>query len=64
MKYYDFEDLYIGLKEEFEVVLTDDKMQKFKDISGDENPLHTNEELALKKGMLGKVVYGMLTSSF
>ena len=53
MKYYDFEDLYIGLKEEFEVVLTDDKMQKFKDISGDENPLHTNEELALKKGMLG-----------
>ena len=64
MKYYDFEDLYIGLKEEFEVVLTDDKMQKFKDISGDDNPLHSNEELALKKGMLGKVVYGMLTSSF
>ena len=64
MKYYDIEDLYIGLKEEFEVVLTDDKIQKFKDISGDENPLHTNEELALKKGMLGKVVYGMLTSSF
>ena len=32
MKYYDFEDLYIGLKEEFEIVLTKDKMLKFKDI--------------------------------
>lgn len=64
MKYYNFEDLYIGLKEEFEIVLTADKLEKFKEISGDENPLHTNEEFALKKGMLGKVVYGMLTSSF
>ncbi len=64
MKYYNFEDLYIGLKEDFEVVLTVDKMEKFKDISGDDNPLHTNEEFALKKGMLGKVVYGMLISSF
>ena len=64
MKYYNFEDLYIGLKEDFEVVLTVDKMEKFKDISGDDNPLHTNEEFALKKGMLGKVVYGMRISSF
>ena len=35
MKYYDFEDLYIGLKEEFEVVLTDDKISVSVDINPD-----------------------------
>ena len=64
MKKYNFEDLYIGLKEEFEVIVTEEKMKQFEKLSGDINPLHLNEEYAKSKNMDGRVVYGMLTSSF
>lgn len=38
-------------------------MQKFLDITGDENPLHVNENFAKSKGFKDRVVYGMLTAS-
>lgn len=64
MNKYKFEDLYLGLKEEFDVVVTEEKMKQFENLSGDINPLHIDEEYAKSKKMIGKVVYGMLTSSF
>ena len=39
-------------------------MKSFEIMTGDINPLHINQEYAKEKGMLDKVVYGMLTSSF
>lgn len=64
MKKYEFNDLYIGLKEEFEVVITEENMKNFEKISGDLNPLHTSKEYAKSKNMIDRVVYGMLTSSY
>ena len=64
MNKYTFEELYIGLKEEFEVVITEEKMKQFENMSGDINPLHINKEYANFKNMPDRVVYGMLTSSF
>ena len=64
MNKYTFEELYIGLKEEFEVVITEEKMRQFENMSGDINPLHINKEYANSKNMPDRVVYGMLTSSF
>lgn len=61
---YSFEDIYIGMKESFSVVITSEMVDKFCDITGDINPLHRNEEFAKSKGFSGTVVYGMLTSSF
>lgn len=64
MKEYKFEDLYIGLKASFKMKITEEMMKGFEIMTGDINPLHINREYAKEKGMLDKVVYGMLTSSF
>lgn len=64
MNHYGFNEITIGLQEEFEVEITDRKMQMFAEISGDYNPMHTDEDYSIKRGYLGKIVYGMLASSF
>jgi 3-hydroxybutyryl-CoA dehydratase len=64
MNEYTFEELYHGLEKSFKVKITMDMMINFKKITGDINPLHIDREYAMEKGMLDKVVYGMLSSSF
>lgn len=64
MNEYSFDELNIGLKESFNVTITDEMMKKFMDITGDINPLHTDKEYAESKGFNKEVVYGMMTSSF
>ena len=64
MNTYTYNEINVGIQEEFEVTITDEMMKQFEVISGDINPLHIDEGYAKKKGMLGRVVYGMLTSSF
>lgn len=61
---YIFSDLQVGTTEEFTVTITSEMMKLFCQITGDINPLHTNEEYAKKSGYPSPVVYGMLTSSF
>lgn len=57
MNKYKFEDLYLGLKEEFDVVVTEEKMKQFENLSGDINPLHINEEYASEKFGGGRSVW-------
>lgn len=64
MNQYRFEDIYVGLKEEFQVTITAEMLKQFCQITGDVNPLHTSEEFAREKGYESKVAYGMLTASF
>ncbi|WP_299125667.1 MaoC/PaaZ C-terminal domain-containing protein [uncultured Tenacibaculum sp.] len=64
MKTYSFLDIKIGLKHSFEVEVNEERMRKFYEISGDNNPMHIDEDYAKTKGMKDRVVYGMLTSSF
>ena len=64
MNEYRFEDLKIGQSESFSVTVTEEMMRSFLTLSGDENPLHTDEEFARKQGYQNKVVYGLLTTSF
>ncbi len=49
---------------EFSTTVTTEMMQKFYEISGDDNPLHMDEAFAKDKGFDSRVVYGMLTASF
>src|SRR5580698_8497441 len=63
MNDYRWEDLILGLHEQFEVPLTEEMMAAFATMSGDLNPLHTDEQFARQYGFRGRVAFGMLTSS-
>lgn len=64
MNEYKFFDIKVGHTEAFNIKIDAVMMDKFLEISGDNNPLHINSEYAKSKGFIDKVVYGMLTSSF
>lgn len=63
MNEYTFDELSVGQKESFTAEITEEMMDKFRDISGDVNPLHTDAEFAKCKGFPGRVTYGMLVAS-
>lgn len=63
MNHYEFEQIEVGLMEEFEEVITEEKMELFKRLSGDCNPMHIDSGYAQKHGYKDKIVYGMLASS-
>lgn len=64
MEKYNWSDLFVGLNIEFEQLVTQEHMNLFKELSGDINPLHIDNDFALSQGFNSPVVYGMLTSSF
>lgn len=57
MNEYTFEELSVGQKESFTAEITEEMMDKFRDISGDLNPLHTDANFAKGKGFPGRVTY-------
>jgi 3-hydroxybutyryl-CoA dehydratase len=63
MNRYGIEDITLGMTESFETEITPDMLEKFRDITGDINPLHNDENYALQRGYSGRVVYGMLAAS-
>lgn len=63
MNEYHTKDMYIGQKEQFEYIITEEKMKMFYELSGDNNPLHMDEVYAQSLGYSGRVVNGMLTAS-
>ena len=63
MNEYKYEEIYKGQIEEFTFDITEEKMKQFYSISGDSNPLHTDENYAKSKGYNEVVVYGLLTTS-
>lgn len=64
MNNYTYEEIEVGHKETFDVIITEEMLKAFQTITGDDNPLHNDEEYAISKGNPGRVAYGMLTASF
>ena len=64
MNDYKFEDIVVGKTESFTVPVTEERMAFFREITGDLNPLHNDENYERKKGYEGRVCYGLLTTSF
>ena len=62
MNEYQFSEILIGDKESFVFEIDKTKMELFRQISGDDNPLHTDLEFAKAKGFAENVVYGQLTA--
>lgn len=66
MNSYELSDINVGLKASFERTVTKEMEDTFRDISGDANPLHSDDDFAkeISKGKYQKhVSQGMLTAS-
>jgi len=61
---YRFADIHTGLRHSFQVSLTPAMVDTFSELSGDRNPLHTDQSFASGYGFSDRVVHGMLTASF
>ena len=64
MNNYSIKDLSIGHKESFTTEIISEMFDKFREITGDINPLYNDEEFAKDLGHKGRVTFGMLTASF
>lgn len=53
-----------GGEQKFSVTVTQEMMDNFLKITGDVNPMHTDEEYAKQNGFSSRLVYGLLTTSF
>jgi len=61
---YTFDEIEIGLTKQFQITITESMVDDFAKLSGDFNPLHTDNEYAVSSGFHGKVCHGMLLGSF
>ena len=64
MNEYTFNEIEVGLKEQFEVTIFAEMMADFCAISGDTNPLHLDSSYAQSHNFQDRVVYGLLISTF
>ena len=58
------EDIEIGQKKSFEVIVTESMLDNFAKLSGDKNPLHMDENYAKSNNFKTRVCHGMLLASF
>ena len=61
---YSFDEIEVGLKHNFEVIIDEELEENFAKISGDFNPLHMDEQYAKKTEFGKRVCHGMLLASF
>ena len=64
MNPYTLSELAVGQSESFPVTVTQEMMEDFYRLTGDDSPIHRSEEYAAGRGYPGRVVYGMLGASF
>ena len=66
MNEFTFQDIASAgnMEQSFTVTITQEMMSSFLKITGDVNPMHTNEEYAKEYGFSSCLVYGLLTTSF
>ncbi len=59
-----FEDLSIGMSGAYAHTVTEADILMFAGVSGDTNPVHLNEELAVASMFGGRIAHGMLSASY
>ncbi|MBS91525.1 MAG: hypothetical protein CMM95_00525 [Rickettsiales bacterium] len=57
------EELEINQETEYRRIILENDIQSFAEVSGDKNPVHTNEEFAKKTIFRKKIAHGFLTAS-
>ncbi|MCK8517014.1 MaoC family dehydratase [Methylonatrum kenyense] len=61
---YYFEDLEVGMSVQYGRTVTESDIGAFAGVSGDFNPVHTNEEFASGTRFKGRIAHGMLMGAF
>ena len=61
---YTFEEIKIGMKESFQVNITESMENNFAEITGNYNPLASNKEYAATTNYKKRICPGMFTASF
>ena len=61
---YSFDEIEIGMQKNFKIFISEDYLDDFAKLSGDNNPLHMNEEYASSTSFKKRVCSGMFLSSF
>jgi len=61
---YAFEDLELGMEASVARTVSDQDIQAFAEISGDENPVHLDAAYAEHTMFKGRIAHGMLTASY
>src|ERR1700709_195366 len=59
-----FEDLTVGDTEEMSFPVTEQVIEKFADVSGDDNPVHLDEAFAAQTQFGTRIAHGMLPAGF
>ena len=60
---FSLEEIHVGQESEFKVIISKSMIDQFVELSGDQNPLHTNELYSKEIGFQGIVCHGMLLAS-
>lgn len=64
MNSYTLSQIQVGLTQSFQVLITEEKMKLFQQMSGDVSPIHMDKSYAQQRGFPDRVCYGMLGASF
>ena len=67
MNEYTIEEIQVGMSASFKKLITKEMEDSFRVITGDENPLHKEDDFALEisgGNFKGHAAFGMLTASF
>lgn len=67
MNEYTFEEIEVGMSASFKKIITKEMEASFRVITGDENPLHEDDDFAFEisgESFKCHVTFGMLTASF
>lgn len=58
------DELEVGQSATYERTVGEDDIVRFAEISGDDNPVHLDEEFAAKTLFKGRIAHGMLAAAF
>ena len=58
------DDLEIGQSASYERTVSEEDIVRFAEVSGDDNPVHLDEEFASKTLFKGRIAHGMLGAGF
>ena len=64
MTFLDFNEISVGERRSIIRKITDDDVESFVSLTGDNNPLHVDRDYAVQTPFHGRVVHGMLGASF
>ena len=59
-----FEDLSVGQSYDYRRTVTLEVIERFSEVSGDDNPLHLDEDFAKGTRFGGRIAHGMLSAAF